>query len=62
MKTKISEADFAVLAAQTGLRLTDAQRREIHAAYGTIEAMLARIGSERPREAEPALIFRAETE
>ncbi len=59
MQPKISAADFAVLAAQTGLPLTAEQLRELHQGYATIEAMLARINRTRPRADEPAHVFRA---
>jgi hypothetical protein len=42
---------------QAGLPLNPAQKQEIHQAYGLLEAMLARVNTPLPREAEPALIF-----
>ena len=60
-KPKTSREDFAALVRRAGLPLTSAQEREIYGAYGYIEDMIARVrgpGS-RPREAEPAVIFRA---
>jgi hypothetical protein len=60
MPTQLSREGFDVLVAQAGLTLTAAQSDEIHAAYTTIEAMVARIGDTRPRSDEPALIFQAE--
>ena len=42
-----------------GLTLSDEQKGELHAAYGYIEAMSkrVRVGGERPRSAEPAIIL-----
>jgi hypothetical protein len=57
MPPKISMAEFEVLVAQAGLPLNPAQKQEIHQAYGLLEAMLARVNTPLPREAEPALIF-----
>jgi hypothetical protein len=43
----------------SGLTLSEEQKTELHAVYGYIEAMSARVraGGERPRSAEPAIIF-----
>ena len=60
MKPNISEAAFSALAAQTGLPLSEAQKRALYEVYGTIEAMVARVTQPVPREAEPALIFNPE--
>jgi hypothetical protein len=57
VKPKISEADFAVLVAQTGLTLTATQRQDIYDVYGLVEAMRERVHAPLPREAEPSLIF-----
>jgi hypothetical protein len=57
MQPKIGKAEFDVLVAQAGLTLSAAQKQEIHQAYGLLEAMLARVTTPMPREAEPALIF-----
>ncbi len=57
MKPTISEADFAVLVAQTGLPLSPAQSHDIYEVYGLIEAMRDRVHAPLPREAEPALVF-----
>ena len=53
----ITRADFDVLVAQSGLPLNEAQKQEIHQAFGLLEGMLARVNMPMPREAEPALIF-----
>lgn len=54
---KMTRSDFDVLVAQSGLPLSDAQKQEIHQAYGLLEEMVARVAAPMPREAEPALIF-----
>jgi hypothetical protein len=59
MKPMISEDAFAVLLAQTGLPLSAEQKKTLHGAYGYVEQMAARISGPRPREVEPAMIFRA---
>lgn len=60
MAAPISEADFAVLVAQTGLPLSEAQKATLYAVYPTLRALLARVSEPMPREAEPALTFQAE--
>ncbi len=57
MTPTISEADFAVLVAQSGLTLTAAQRKDIYDVYGLVEAMRDRVNAPLPREAEPSLTF-----
>jgi hypothetical protein len=57
MATNISADDFKVLADQTGLKLSDAQRATLYEAYGYVEKMAERVRTPRGREAEPALIF-----
>lgn len=57
MQPKISKAAFEVLVAQAGLPLNATQVQEIHQAYGLLEAMLTRVNTPLPREAEPAVIF-----
>ena len=54
---RISRSDFDVLVTQAGLPLNEAQKQEIHRAYGLLEEMVARVSVPMPREAEPALIF-----
>jgi len=43
----------------SGLTLSEEQKSELHAAYGYIEVMSARVRADgqRPRGAEPAIIF-----
>jgi hypothetical protein len=57
MKPKISEAEFDVLVAQTGLPLSPEQKTTLYDAYWMLEGMLARVNKPLPREAEPAHIF-----
>ena len=59
MKPKISEADFDVLMAQTGLTLSATQQKDIYDVYGLVETMRERVHAPLPREAEPSLIFHA---
>ena len=50
---------FEALVTKSGLTLTEAQKSELYAAYGYVEAMAQRVraGGNRRREAEPALTF-----
>ena len=57
MKPKIDFAAFETLMAQTGLRLTTDQLRGVYEGYDGLQAMLARVRTPLPREAEPALTF-----
>jgi hypothetical protein len=50
-------ADFAVLTRSAGFALTESQLAELHAAYGLLEQMMARVRQPRPMEAEPAHVF-----
>jgi hypothetical protein len=60
MKTSISKADFEVLAQQTGLPLSEAQKATLYDAYGMLEAMIARVHTPMPVEIEPAHMFTSE--
>lgn len=61
MPAKLPEDDFAALVRRTGVTLSPAEIEELYGAWGNIEPMLQRIrAGTRPREAEPALIFRPE--
>ena len=53
----VDAAAFEVLAAQTGLPLSDAQKATLRAVYPTLQALVARVTAPLPREAEPGLIF-----
>jgi hypothetical protein len=56
-----TEAGFAAMVAATGLPLNAAQIAELREVYPMLQATIARIAAPLPREAEPALIFQAET-
>ena len=56
----VSEADFDVLVARSGLPLSDAQKATLRAVYPTFKALVDRVTAPLPREAEPALIFPVE--
>jgi len=67
MKATTTEAEFEILLRRAGLDLDPAQRAGIHAVWGAVEAMLARIRMPAPgadevaaASAEPATIFAAE--
>jgi hypothetical protein len=60
MPATISEADFDVLVAKTGLPLSAAQRATLREVYPTFQAIIDRVSAPMPREAEPALIFPVE--
>ncbi len=55
-----TKEQFDILAAQTGLPLTEAQKATLLAVYPTLQAMMARVAAPMPREAEPSLLFTAE--
>jgi hypothetical protein len=57
MRTSISEAEFDVMVAQTGLPLSAEQKRTLHEVYWIMEAMIARVNKPMPLAAEPAHIF-----
>ena len=58
-KATITLNEFAALMRRSGLSLTGEQVSELYAAYGYVEVMAERVraGGNRPREAEPALVF-----
>jgi hypothetical protein len=58
-KPRITREDFDALVRASGLTLSEEQKSELHAAYGYIEVMSARVRADgqRPRGAEPAIIF-----
>jgi hypothetical protein len=55
----ITPDDFDALCRRAGLTLSPDQRERLWAARGIVEAMIARIWRDLPREAEPAHIFTA---
>ena len=60
MKTTVSESDFEVMVAQTGLPLNAEQKRTLYEAYGMMEALIARVNTPLPVELEPAHMFNVE--
>ena len=60
MKTTVSESDFEVMVAQTGLPLSTEQKRSLYEAYGMMEAMITRVNTPMPVELEPAHMFDVE--
>ena len=60
----LSAKEIEARAKAAGLTLTDAQIAEITNGYAHIAAMVARVRGvdDRPREAEPDLVFRARFE
>ena len=56
----MTKEDFDVLAARTGLPLSEAQKATLLTAYPTLMALIARVAAPMPREAEPSLIFTPE--
>jgi hypothetical protein len=60
-KPSVSRESFAAIAATTGLKLNEAETRELYEAYGHVEAMVARLrGAKRAPAAEPAVVFKPE--
>ena len=57
----MTKEEFDNLAASTGLPLSDAQKATLFGAYPTLKALMDRVSEPMPREAEPSLIFVAET-
>ena len=57
---KISRDDFEALVRRSGLPLSESQKSELYGAYGYVEAIAERVraGGMRPREVEPAVIFK----
>ena len=60
MPPETTEAELETLAARAGLRLPAERREELRAAWGKLQAVLARLREPPiPAEAEPATTFRA---
>ena len=57
MTSPISEAEFAILAKETGLPLSPAQIETLRSVYPVLRGMMDRVSEPMPREAEPGLIF-----
>ena len=57
----ITRQEFDILAAQTGLPLSEAQKDTLFSVYPVIQAISARVTAPLPREAEPSLTFKTES-
>jgi len=53
----ISRAEFEFLARRAGLRLSEAQKKELYGAYAHLEMLMALVNAPLDPAAEPALIF-----
>ena len=60
MKPSVSEAEFEVMAKQTGLPLSSRQKAALYDVYWMLEAMIDTVNRPMPREIEPAHMFTAE--
>ena len=56
----MDKAEFSGMVDRTGLTLTADQKAVLFAAYPMFQAMVARATPPMPREAEPAVMFKAE--
>ncbi len=56
----MDQEKFGALVDHSGLKLTDAQKSVLFAAYPMFQAMVARATPAMPREAEPSVIFQPE--
>jgi hypothetical protein len=62
MPARLPQDDFAALVRRAGVALSPTEVEELYGAWQNVEPMLERIrAGTRPREAEPALIFRPES-
>ena len=62
MPARLPQEDFAALVRRAGVELSPAEIEELYGAWRHLEPMLERVrAGSRPREAEPALIFRPES-
>jgi hypothetical protein len=57
MKPSVSEAEFDVMVMQTGLPLSEEQKRTLYDVYWMLEGMIAKVNRPMPVAAEPAHIF-----
>ncbi len=53
----VTREEFDILAAQTGLPLSQAQKDTLFDVYPTLQKILTTAAAPMPREAEPSLIF-----
>jgi hypothetical protein len=60
MKPSVSEAEFEIMAKQTGLPLSTEQKATLYDVYWMLEAMTATVNTPMPREIEPAHMFTTE--
>jgi hypothetical protein len=60
MKPSVTEAEFEVIAKQTGLPLSAQQTAMLYDAYWMLEAMIDTVNKPMPREIEPAHLFTTE--
>ncbi len=61
MAARLPQSDFEALVRRAGLELTPAQIEHLYEAWELVEPMLDQVrAAGRGREAEPALIFKAE--
>jgi hypothetical protein len=56
----LSSDGFSRMLDETGLRLTEAQKAVLFAAYPLFQAMVVRATAPMPREAEPSVTFTPE--
>jgi hypothetical protein len=56
----LSKDAFGLMLDETGLRLTEAQKAVLFAAYPLFQAMIARATPPMPRDAEPSVMFTPE--
>jgi hypothetical protein len=54
---RLSEAEFAVLVARAGLRLTPEKRAVLHEAHGGLQDLAQRVRAAQRGASEPATIF-----
>ena len=57
MPEAVSKDAFEVLAARTGLPLSDAQKATLLEVFPTLRSLIDLVTAPMPREAEPSLIF-----
>ena len=55
--TEMTKAEFDAAVDRAGLPLNPITRDELYGAMDKLEALIARVTRDKPREAEPALVF-----
>jgi len=58
--TKMTREEFDAAILRAGLPFDEETSADIHRAFGYLEKAIERVNAARPREAEPAVIFRPE--